>query len=202
MKVKARSGQHSFEEFCLLVKEKQKADLIDGVIYMASPDNEEHDELYVWLIRLLGDYTELKDLGKVTGSRRAYKLDERNSPEPDIAFVRQDRLHLSQFGHFEGAPDLAIEIVSPDSAERDYDKKRSLYQRAKVPEYWIIDEELKKVTLLRFDAKDKYREVKVRRGELHSQVLAGFWLRVEWLWQPTRPRKTEALTTILKRLKA
>jgi hypothetical protein len=54
------------------------------------------------------------------------------------------------------------------------------------------------VTLLRLDARGKYREVKPRKGVLHSRVLPGFWLRVEWLWPDTRPRKTEALAAILK----
>src|SRR5262245_51207439 len=143
MKLAARTGFYTFDDFCVLVKDGQKADLIDGVIYMASPDSLESDELVVWLLRLVGDYAEINALGKVTGSRRAYRLDEKNSPEPDLAFVLKERAHLARKGHFDGPPDLAIEIVSPESVERDYHKKRALYQRAGVAEYWIIDEELK-----------------------------------------------------------
>jgi len=48
------------------------------------------------------------------------------------------------------------------------------------------------VLLLRIDSKGKYREVKPRKGILHSQVLTGFWLDPHWLWQ--RPFADEADT--------
>src|SRR5262249_30797584 len=94
MSTVARSGTYTFEDFCLLVGEGQKADLIDGVIYMASPENTDANDLFVWLIRLMGDFVEVKELGKVYGSRVAFRLGEGQGPEPDIAFVRKDRLHL------------------------------------------------------------------------------------------------------------
>jgi hypothetical protein len=58
-------------------------------------------------------------------------------------------------------------------------------------------EPVPRVTLLHLDAKGKYREVRPRKGALHSAVLPGFWLRPEWLWQYPRPNKTEVLAVIL-----
>lgn len=197
MKVLTRSGDFTYEDFCVLVKDGQKADLIDGVIYMASPDNTEANSLFVWLICLLSDFLEIKDLGQVFGSRVAARLAQKSAPEPDIAVVKKEHAHRIKKGGIAGAPDLAIEIVSPESVERDYDKKRKLYQRYKMPEYWIIDEDMKKVTLLRLDSKGKYREIRAQKGILHSQVLPGFWVRVEWLWKATRPKKMDALDQIL-----
>ena len=97
----------------------------------------------------------------------------------------------------EGPPDLAIEIVSPESVERDYERKRRQYQHFKVPEYWIIDEDERKVTLLRLDARGKYREVAARKGTFHSQVLEGFWLDPNWLWQDPFPDELETLQQLL-----
>src|SRR5581483_9092524 len=113
------------------------------------------------------------------------------SPEPALAVVLKNRLHLVRRGPVAGRPNLAIEIVSPDSVERDYVKKRRQYQKAGVPEYWIVDEAEEKVTLLRLGVDGKYREARPRSGVLHSRVLPGFWLRTEWLWQ--RPRKKAAI---------
>jgi Uma2 family endonuclease len=194
-----KAKAYTFEDFCFLVREDQKADLIDGVIYMASPDNTEANQLSMWLIRLIGDFVEEKDLGEVFASRVAFRLDDANAPEPDIAFVSQAHRNRIRRGHVEGPPDLAIEIVSPDSVDRDYEKKRALYQRAGVTEYWIVDELQETVTLLRLTARGKYREVRARKGELHSEVLPGFWLRPEWLWQDPRPRKNEVLAQVLAR---
>src|SRR5262249_376737 len=97
----------------------------------------------------------------------------------------------------EGGPDLAVEIVSPDSVDRDYVKKRALYERSGVDEYWIVDEVEQRVILLRLDAKGKYREVKHQKGVLRSKVLPAFWLRPEWLWQGRRAKKSSALAEIL-----
>jgi Uma2 family endonuclease len=187
----------TFEEFCLLVPEGQKADLIDGVIYMASPDNTGANLLNLWLCGLMDLFVAERDLGSVVISRVAFRLGPTQSPEPDIAFVRKDRLRLIQPGYVDGPPDLAVEIVSPDSVERDYVQKLGLYRRAGVGEYWIVDPILQKLTVYRLDARGRYRVVQPSKGILHSRVLPGFWLRPEWLWQDPRPKKIALLAEIL-----
>ncbi len=195
--MKTKNRLITFEEFCFLVNDDRKADLIDGVIYMASPDNTDANDLSGWIYFVMRGFAKEKDLGKVYGSRVAFRLDEYQSPEPDIAFVRKDRLHLVRRGFVDGRPDLAVEIVSQESVERDYEDKRQQYQDAGVPEYWIVDEIEQRVTLLRLDPRGRYREVKPRKGELHSEVLPGFRLRPAWLWQTPLPSELEVLTQLL-----
>jgi Uma2 family endonuclease len=192
----SRSGTITFEDFCAIIKPKQKADLIDGVIFMASPENIDSHRLFSWLYRLISDDAEGRELGEVFGSRVAFRLDEKHGPEPDIAFVRRARLHLSRKTYFDGPPDLAIEIVSPESVERDYVTKRALYQQSGVAEYWIIDEELRKVIVLRPDRKGADREVRPVKGAFSSRVLDGFRLRPEWLWQTPRPPRAQILALL------
>jgi Uma2 family endonuclease len=198
MGVETNGKKYTFEDFCFLIKEDQKADLIDGVIYMSSPDNTDANSIFMWLGRLIGLFAEERELGEVYGSRVAFRLEEYQSPEPDIAFVRTDRLQIVQRGFVEGPPDLAIEIVSPDSIERDYVRKREQYRQAGVLEYWIVDELEQRIVLLRRSSSGAYREIKPRKGVLHSQALPGFWLRPEWLWQQPRPKKKMILAEILK----
>jgi Uma2 family endonuclease len=186
MKMKTRSGCHTFDDFCALVPDGQKADLIDGVIYMASPDNTAADDLFGWLFFVLYGYVARKKLGRVFGSRVAFRLEDRQSPEPDISFLRTENADRIEAGRVEGPPDLAIEIVSPESVERDYHKKRKQYQRSGVSEYWILDEEEQKVLLLRRNARGRYQEVQPRRGKLYSEVLSGFYLDPKWLWPGPR----------------
>jgi Uma2 family endonuclease len=194
---KARSGCHTFEDFCALVPDGQKADLIDGVIYMASPDNTDADDLFGWLFAVMSIYAEEKKLGRVFGSRVAFRLDERNSPEPDISFLRSEDSERIERGRVEGPPDLAVEIVSPESVERDYKKKRKQYQRFGVSEYWIIDDEERSVLLLRRNLRGRYQEVSPRRGKLHSQVLTGFCLDPDWLWKHPRPARLAIVQQLL-----
>ncbi len=196
LKLAARAGPHTWEDFCALVREDQKADLINGVIYMASPENTDANELFLWLITIINLYVRRKNLGRVYGSRVALHLADKHGPEPDIAFVARKHLHRVKRGGVEGAADLALEIVSPESVERDYYLKRELYEEHGIPEYWIVDEMDQTVTLLRL-TKGKYREVRPKKGALHSEALPGFWLRPEWLWQEPRPDEIETWERIL-----
>ena len=198
MGILSKVKTYTFEDFCLLIKDGEKGDLIDGVIYMSPSESTDENALLLFLMLLIGDFAEERELGLVFVSRVAFRLGKYQGPEPDIAFVRTDRLHLVERGYVDGAPDLAVEIVSPDSIERDYVLKREQYRQAGVPEYWIVDEMSQGVVLLKRSASGAYREVKPRNGVLHSQVLPGFWLRPEWLWQQPRPKKTMVLAEILK----
>src|SRR5262249_30797691 len=107
---KMRQDLYSFSDFCDLIPDGQKADLIQGVISVASPDNTDANALFCGLLALFFDFVEFRDLGKVYGSRVAFRLDGTNGPEPDIAFVRKARLHLVKRGFVKGRPDVAIEI--------------------------------------------------------------------------------------------
>jgi Uma2 family endonuclease len=200
MKTATKAGPYTFEDFCVLVKDGDKADLIDGVIYMASPENWDAHQLYLWLSVIMDLFVEATDAGNVFGSRVALRLGDRNGPEPDVGFIRKARRHLIRKGYIAGPADLAMEIVSPESIERDYHQKRRQYQEAGIPEYWIVDPLKEKVTLLSLGRDGKYREVRPRQGELHSRVLPGFWLRPDWLWQKPRPKKTTVLQQLLARL--
>lgn len=200
MRATTARGPYTFEDFCALVRDGDKADLINGVIYMASPDNTDASKLQTWLSGLMDLLAEETNAGNIYISRVALRLDDRNGPEPDIVFIRKERLHLVKRGHIAGAADLVVEIVSPDSIERDYEKKWKQYQEAGIPEYWIVDEIEKKVVVLRLGPKGKYRQVRPLKGELHSQSLPGFWIRPEWLWQNPLPKKTTILAQLLARL--
>ncbi len=130
-----RSSVFTYDDFCALVSDDKKADLIDGVIYLTPPESLSENELFGWVITVIGVYVRKKKLSKVYGSRVACRMDDNNAPEPDILFVAERNRSRVHPACVEGLPDLAIEIVSPEIVKRDYDKKRRQYQRFKIPEY-------------------------------------------------------------------
>jgi Uma2 family endonuclease len=67
------------------------------------------------------------------------------------------------------------------------------YERFGIREYWILDEFEKKVTVFRLDARGKCREARARRGIHESQVLTGFWLDPDGLWQRPLPNLMDTL---------
>jgi Uma2 family endonuclease len=191
------SDLFTVEEFYCLVPDGQKADLIDGVIYMASPDTRRHDRLGGLLKFLMQGYAEAKGLGEVYGSRFAFELSALRAPEPDVALVRSERLHLVDERRMVGGPDIAVEIVSRDSRQRDYGEKKQLYAEAGVAEYWIVDPLQKRVEFHRLST-GGYELVPLEHNRIfRSAVLSGFWLDVEWLLADSLPNAYEKLQEIL-----
>jgi Uma2 family endonuclease len=186
-----RHDDTTFEEFLDLIEDGQKADLIDGVIYMASPDNTDAADLQAWLSHILGLFVEVHDLGKIYLSRVAYKIGPKRGPEPDIGFVPKAMEHRRRRGFIDGPPALAIEIVSPDSVDRDYVQKRAIYEAAGVAEYWIIDPDDERATFLRL-LNGRFTEVSLEDHLFHSEVLPGFWLDARW-FGAFRPRAYDVL---------
>lgn len=190
----------TIEEFVLRVQDGQKADLLDGVIYMASPDSPETADVNGFLHTLLNYFVRKRGLGKVYGPRSAFRLfpgsDEPYAPEPDVAFVRAERVRLWKGSIYQGPPDLAVEIVSPDSIDRDATIKRDAYERAGVREYWIIDILESRCTLLRLEA-GAYREVRPAGTVFPSEVVPGFWIDSDWLFSDELPPPDECLEKIL-----
>ena len=65
--------------------------------------------------------------------------------EPDVLFVRGDHLQHIEEKFVRGAPDLVVEVSSPSTRRLELVRKRELYQRFGVPEYWYVDLEADRV---------------------------------------------------------
>jgi Uma2 family endonuclease len=189
----------TFDDFCAIVRDGQKADLLDGVIYMASPDSKRSNQINGFLDRLLGMYIAARGIGgEVYVNRFAFQLDESNGPEPDLAWVAPDRMHLVEEGRMRGAPTVAVEIVSRDSRQRDWVDKRMKYEAAGVEEYWIIDPIQRRCEFLRRQANGRYDVVPLEENRIfRSTAIPGFWLNIEWLQMAPLPNVYQCLQELL-----
>jgi len=187
-----------FDEFCVLVADGEKADLIDGVIYRASPDSRIHIGLKGFIFRLISDFMDAQDIdGFAFFSRFACKITDLRSPEPDVGYVRPEHSDRVHDKYMVGGPDIAVEIVSRDSRQRDYGDKRQLYEEAGVDEYWIIDpiQQLAEFLGLR---EGTYDLLPLKDNRIfQSAVLPGFWLDVRWLFSKPLPKPANCLRQIL-----
>jgi len=177
----APSSLLTLDDFRHRVRDGQKADLIEGVITVASPASERHERLFDFLHRLLGDYVELRDLGIVRGSRTMVEVDDLNGYEPDLLFVSRERLGIVGDQSIVEPPDWVVEIVSPATRRQDAYAKRAGYERLRVPEYWLIDPDNQVAVFYRLTA-EGYVPGPVEEGVYRSQAVPGFWLRTDWLW--------------------
>lgn len=86
--------------------------------------------------------------GRVLVSPLDVVLDETNTLQPDLVVISTARRHLVSRRGVEGAPDLVVEVISPDYASKDQVLKRHLYERFGVAEYWLVDPESRSVVTL------------------------------------------------------
>jgi len=118
----------------------------------------------------------------------------RSGREPDLLFVARENLSRLKETCLDGPADLVVEVVSPESVGRDRGEKFYEYQEAGIPEYWLIDPDRRWAEFYRLGKDGLYRVAFAgREGIFRSEVLPGFWLRVEWLWQEPLPKVLDVL---------
>lgn len=133
----------------------QRAELIDGQMYMMAPPNRRHQRILLSLSRKIADYIDKKggscevDIAPFAVFLNA---DDKNYVEPDISVIC-DPDKLTDKG-CTGAPDWIIEIVSPGSRRTDYYTKLFKYHTVRVKEYWIVDPEKNRILVYNFASED------------------------------------------------
>lgn len=134
-----KQGEYTLEDYYAL-PDDIRAELIDGELIFLEAPSSIHQELIGELFFEIKLYIRTNNGPcKILPSPLDVQLDcdNRTMLQPDISVIcHRDR--IVKMGVY-GAPDLCIEIVSPSSRKRDYEKKRMKYQNAGVREYWIID---------------------------------------------------------------
>ena len=149
-----REKSHTIKDIYSL-PEGQRAELIDGDMYMMAPPTRIHQELVMELSATIRDYVKSKD-----GSCKVYpapfavflEADDKTYVEPDISVIC-DRDKLNDKGCV-GAPDWIIEIVSPSTQRMDYLTKLFKYRTAGVREYWIVNPIKGTVQLYSFEGEE------------------------------------------------
>ncbi len=195
---KPRMSEDEFVAWSM--KENIRAEWVDGEVIVMSPTSFEHGDLFRFLFFVLGGFVENHDLGKVMGSELFVRLPKQKRRRlPDILYVSTARCELFRKAHFEGAPDMIIEIVSAESEARDWRIKYQEYEAAGVREYWVIDPMSEHVELYVLAEQQRYEQVAQTDGWLLSTAVPGFRLKTTWLWSATRPKAIDALKDLNER---
>jgi Uma2 family endonuclease len=137
----------------------RRHELVDGVLLVTPAPRWEHQRAEVRLAVALGtvcpgEFDVLTPIDVRGGSR--------TSVQPDLSVVRSADLLPGR--PFQSVPVLAVEILSPGTAETDRVLKRRVYAELGVASYWIVDVDAPSVTVLALDG-DRYAEQAVVRGD-------------------------------------
>lgn len=125
--------------------------LVKGELTRMSPTGHEHGIVALHIAAALHDYVKAKDLGATYAAETGFLI-TRNPDTvraPDAAFVRRERLEAAGTikSFWIGAPDLAVEVVSPGDAAREVEQKVAQWLEAGAVMVWVIRPELRTVTI-------------------------------------------------------
>lgn len=176
-------GDWSEEDYLSLTDSTSRLiEFTDGQVEFLAMPTEAHQLILAFLFEALRGFVRDKELGLVLFAGLRVQLRPGMIREPDLVFISKDNFRHRGSRYWTGA-DLVMEVISPDDASRrrDLEQKVAEYADAGIQEYWIVDPEKQRVTLLTLpDGGSEY----VSAGAfgpgdtVASQRLVGFALNV------------------------
>lgn len=176
-----RLTRFEFERRYEAMPHLKKAELIEGVVYVASPlrfrsHSQPHSRLVTWL----GVY-QASTQGVELGDNPTVRLDLDNEPQPDAVLLITEsaggQARLSEDDYVEGAPELIAEVAASSTAIDLGDKKRA-YRRNGVREYIVWQVFDQKIDWFSLQDDDYTLLMPNDQGIVRSQVFPGLWLQV------------------------
>jgi Uma2 family endonuclease len=180
--------------------EIKKAELIEGMVYLASPvRHEQHGKPHSSLSAWLGVYQAMT-LGVETSIQPTVLLDWDNEPQPDaVLFIKGagGQTRLSSDGYIEGSPELVVEIVA-SSVAIDMGSKKQAYRRNGVLEYIVWQAYENKIDWFMLTDGEYQSLLPDADRVIRSRVFPGLWLAVDAVLADQMAQVLEVLQTGLR----
>lgn len=185
----------TYEAFLQWADEDTHAEWVDGKVLFMSPVSNRHADLSGFLESLMRFFVEVHQRGVIRSDPFQMKIATRPSGrQPDILFVATENLPRLKDNYLDGPGDLVVEVISPDDAARDRVDKFKEYQEGGVREYWLLDPTQRQADFLLLGEDGQYHPISIGEdGVFRSVVLAGLWIKVDWLWQEPLPPLLDVL---------
>ncbi len=145
--MKPAAAKMTYDQYCLLPEDGKQHELIDGELFVTPAPTPRHQRILRRLAFQLSAYIDANGLGEVYLAPVDIVLDKHTVVQPDVLFIRQDRLGIVGEEAIEKAPDLVVEILSPSTFYKDLRRKMAAYSQFGVQEYWIVDPEKQTIEL-------------------------------------------------------
>lgn len=139
--------KYTYNDYAQMDDDK-RYELIEGELYMVPAPGFYHQTISMNISHPLKKFVKENNLGVVFYAPFDVVLSEMDVVQPDIIFVSKERMGLITERNLRGAPDLAIEILSAATRERDKLVKKRLYREYGVKEFWIADPDKKAVEIM------------------------------------------------------
>lgn len=176
----------TWSDYESLPDDGNRYEVLEGELVMVPAPDLRHQKVS-WRLTVLLDAWQRRtgDGGLFLAAPTDVEMNLHNIVQPDLLYVRAERVSELAKKHIEGMPDLVVEIFNRAGAARDRVLKLQLYARYGAQEYWLIDLDEKTVTLLeRVDGLYRVFAEGGNEAELTSKLLPGFALQPLGLFEP------------------
>lgn len=171
----------TYADYKRLPDDGWRYEVIEGELYMSPAPRTKHQRISARLQFAMTKFAQAQHLGEVLNAPIDVRLGDLANPvQPDILFIRQDRLDIIREEWVEGAPDLIVEILSPGNWLDDRRTKYRVYALAGVREYWIVDPDKRQIEVFALRGSDYEILGRFGPGErAASEILSGFDIGVD-----------------------
>lgn len=173
------TGRFRYGDLAGFADDHVRREIIDGELIVTPSPVPRHQSAVTNLVVGLHSYQRGHG-GRVYPAPLDVVFADDNVVEPDVLFIRAE--HLDRVGDrfVSDAPDLVVEISSPGTRRLELVRKRELYQRFGVPEYWYVDLEVDRVEIYRLvDGRYPAPEFRFRGQSVDAASLPGFSIPVD-----------------------
>lgn len=154
-----------------MLPEGTRCEVLYNQLIMTPALNTDHQFISVKLSALLYNFLEETGTGVILHAPAdVYFEQEQSVLQPDVLVILNENKSIIQKDGIHGSPDVVFEILSGNRIH-DTLKKKSLYEKAGVKEYFIIDPEDKKVVMFTYNEASQYELVYELTGKITSEVL-------------------------------
>ena len=169
----------TYEDLRRFPDDNLRREIIDGELFVTAAPVIGHQRVVAFLTAELVLYQRTHG-GLALPAPTDVFFSDSNVVEPDVLFVLLGNLERVESTFIRSAPDLVVEVSSPSTRQIDLVRKRDLYERFGVPEYWFVDLEAEAVQVSRLVEGQYGEAVALRRGDrLESSLLPGFSVAID-----------------------
>ena len=154
--------------------------LIGGELVMTPSPTPFHQSISLNLSTVLAPFVKSAGFGKLFAAPLDVYLSDEDVYQPDLIFIRAERMREVRKDKLRIVPDLVVEVLSPSTAYYDLTRKKEIYCACGVTEYWVIDPEQETIEIM-IKRGDIYQTEKFLRkpASLESAMFPGFSMKLE-----------------------
>jgi Uma2 family endonuclease len=184
MAIEATTTGLTYEDLDGFPDDNLRREIIDGDLIVTAAPGGRHQESVAALVVKLWLHAR-EHGGKVYPAPRDVFFSKTSVVQPDVLYVRQENLDRAKERFVRGAPDIVVEVSSPTMRRLELVRKRDLYERHGVPEYWYVDLDAERIEVYTLEGGRYGHPRMLGRGEsLESPLVPGLSISVSEVLGP------------------